>query len=80
MLGENLEEGNGFLNVLEVGGDLQAAAEVPPLASGGGVFLEDGGREFLGDCLLCSMVLSCRMHPDGRGSIRQVLLCGKCVQ
>ena len=31
---------NGVLNFFEVKGDLQTAAEVPPLAPGGGVFLE----------------------------------------
>ena len=41
-LGENLEESNGVLNVFEVGGDFQPAAEVPPLAPGSSVFLEDG--------------------------------------
>ena len=41
-LGENMEEGNGVLNVLEVGDNFQPAAELPPLASGGGDFLEDG--------------------------------------
>ena len=40
-LGENPEERNGVLNVFEVGGDLQPAAEVPPLSPGLGVFLED---------------------------------------
>ena len=43
-LGENLEEGNGVLNVLEVGGDYQPAVEALPLAPGGGVFLEDDCR------------------------------------
>ena len=40
-LGKNLEEGNGVLNVFEVWGDLQPAAEAPPLAPGSSVFLED---------------------------------------
>ena len=43
-LGFVLEEGNGVLNVIEVGGDLELAAEAPPLAPDGGVFLEEGGR------------------------------------
>ena len=51
-LGENLEERNGVLNVLEVGGNLQTAVEVPPLAQSGGVFLEDVCGETLGDRLL----------------------------
>ena len=59
MLVKNLEERNGVLNVLEVGGNLKPAAEAPPLALDGGVFLEDGGREPLVDCLLCSIVVSC---------------------
>ena len=67
---ENLEEVNGVFNVIEVGGDLQPAAEVLPLAPGGGVFLEDGCGEPLGDCLLCSMLVSCSLHADGRGGIR----------
>ena len=46
--GKKLEEVNGVLNVLEVGRDLDLAAEAPPLAPGGGVFLEGGGRETLG--------------------------------
>ena len=79
-LGEKLEEGNGVLNVLEVGGDFHPAAETPPLAPGGGIFLGDGGREPLGDCLLCSMVVRFCLHPDDRGIRRQVLLCGKCVR
>ena len=41
-IGENLEERNGVLNVFEVRDDLHPDAEVPPLAQGGGVFLEDG--------------------------------------
>ena len=79
-LEENLEEDNGFLNVLEVGGDLQPAAEAPPLVPGGGVFIEDGGRGPLSDCLLCSMVVSCCLHQYGRGGRHQGLLCGQCVQ
>ena len=39
-LSKNLEGGNGVLNVLEVGGYLEPAAEAPPLAPGGGVFLD----------------------------------------
>ena len=79
-LGENLEEKNGVLNVFEVGGDLQPAAEVPPLAPGVGVFLEDVCGETLGYCLLCSMVVRFRLQADGRGSRRQGLICGKCVR
>ena len=44
MLGGNLEEGNGVLNVFDVGGDLQLAAEALPLAPDGGVFIENGCR------------------------------------
>ena len=66
-LGENTEERNGVLNVFLVGGDLQPAAEVPPLAPGGGIFLEDGCRKPLIDFFLCSMVGSFFLHPDGRG-------------
>ena len=44
VLGEKLEKGNGVLNILEVGGDLDPSAEAPPLAPGGGVFIEDVGR------------------------------------
>ena len=40
-LRENTEKGNGVLNVFEVGDNLQPAAEVPPLAPGGGAFIED---------------------------------------
>ena len=80
VLGENLEEGNGVLNIFEVGGDLHPAAEAMPLAQGSGVFLEDGCREPLGDCLLCSTVVTCCLHPDSRGGRRQGLLFGKCVQ
>ena len=47
------------LNVPEVRGDFQPAAEAPSLVPGGGVFLEYGGIEPLGDCLLCSMVVRC---------------------
>ena len=73
-LGENLEERNRVLNVFEVGGDLQPAAEVLPLAPGGGVFLEDVFGETLGDCLLCIMVVRFRLHTDGRGNRLQDLL------
>ena len=66
-LGENMEERNGVLNVLEVGGDLQPATEVLPLAPGSGVFIEDGSGETFGDCLLCIIVVSCCLHADGRG-------------
>ena len=65
-LGKNLEEGNGVLNVLEVGGELVPAAEAPPLAPGGGVFLEDSDREPLGYYLLSSMLASCCLYPDAR--------------
>ena len=41
---ENLEEGNGVLNVFEVGGDVHPAVEAPPSMPGGGVFIEDGCR------------------------------------
>ena len=58
-LSENLEEGNGVLNVLEVGGDLEPTAEALPLEPGDGVFIEDGNREPLGDCLLCKLIVSC---------------------
>ena len=43
-LGGNLEEGNGVFNVFEVGGNLEPAAEAPPLLSVGGVLLENGSR------------------------------------
>ena len=56
------------------------AAEVPPLAPGVGVFLEDVCGETLGDCLLCSMLVRFHLHADSRGSRRQGLLCGKCVR
>ena len=58
-LGKNLEEQNGVFNAFEVGGNFQPEVEAPPLAPGGGVFLEDGGREALGYCLLCIIVVSC---------------------
>ena len=79
-LGENMEEGNGVFNVFEVGGNLQLAAEAPPLALGGGMFLEDIRGETLVYFLLCSMVVSCSLHADSRGSRRQGLLCEKCVR
>ena len=79
-LGENLEEGNGVLNFLEVEGDLEIAAEAPPLAPGVGVFIEEGGREPLYYCLFCSMLVSCCLYPDGRGNRLQGLLCGKFVR
>ena len=60
-LGENMEEWNGVLNVLEVWGYFLPAAEAPPLAPGGGVFLEDSVQETLVDCLLNSIVVSCRL-------------------
>ena len=41
-LGENMEEGNGVFNVIEVEGNLEPATEAPPLLSGGGVLLENG--------------------------------------
>ena len=60
-LSRNLEEGNGVLTVFEVCVYLQPAAEVPPLAPGSSFFLEDGSRETLSDCLLISIVFSCRL-------------------
>ena len=51
-LGENLEERNGVINDFEVREDLYLAAEAPPLAPGGGIFIEDGCREPFGDGLL----------------------------
>ena len=51
-LEEKLEEGNGVLNVFEVRGYFQPAAEAPPLDPGGGVFVVDGWIEPLGNCLL----------------------------
>ena len=77
---ENMEERNGVLNVFEVGGDLQPAVEVPPLAPGGGVFLEEGCGETLGNCLLLSMLVRFRLNIDGRESRRQGLLCEKGVR
>ena len=58
MLGKNLKKRNWVLNFLEVGRGLQSSAEALPLAQGGGVFLEDGGQETLGDCLLSRIVVS----------------------
>ena len=40
-LGQNMEKGNGVLNVFEFGDNLQPAAEVPPLVPGSGAFIED---------------------------------------
>ena len=40
-LGENMEENNLVFDAFKIRNDLQPAAEVPPLASGGGVFLEE---------------------------------------
>ena len=79
-LRENMEKSNGVLNVFEVRGDFQRAAKVPPLAPGVGVFLEDVCGETLGDSLFCSMVVRLPLHADGRGSRRQGLFYGKCVQ
>ena len=75
---ENLEEGNGVLNVFEVWRDFQPAAEAPSLAPGSSVFLEGGGRETLGDCLLSSIVVSCLLYSYGRWSRRQGLFYVKC--
>ena len=75
-----MEERNGVLNVFEVRGDFQKAAEVSPLEPGGGIFIEDGCVETLGDRLLCSMVVRFHLLVDGRGSRRQCFLCGKCVR
>ena len=70
-LRKKLEEGNGALNVLEVSDNFQPAAEALLLVPGGGVFLEDGCREPLGDCLLCSVVVSCCLQTFGRRRIHQ---------
>ena len=79
-IGENLEERNGVINIFEVGNNLHPAVEVPPLAPGGNLFLEDSCGETLGACLLCSMLVRFRLHTNGRGSRHQVLLCWKCVR
>ena len=60
-----MEERNGVLNVFEVRGDLQPAAEVLPLEPGVVVFIEDGCIETLGDRLLCSMVVRFCLHILG---------------
>ena len=44
VIGKTLEEGDGVLNVFEVGSNFQPAAEAFPLVPGGAVFLVDGCR------------------------------------
>ena len=65
-----MEEQNGDFNAIEVRGDFQLAEEAPPLALGGGVFLEDSGVEALGYRLLCRNLVRCCLYTDGRGSRR----------
>ena len=65
-IGKNLEERNEVFNDFEVRGDLQSAAEAPSLAPGGGVLLEDGIGETLGDRLLFSILVIFRLQMDGR--------------
>ena len=79
-LDKNYEERNRVFNGFKVGGDFQPAAEAPPLALGVGVFLEDGGIKALGDCLMCSIIVSCYLNLYGRGSRQQSLIYGKCVR
>ena len=71
-----MEERNGVLNVFEVGGNLQPAAEVPPLEPGGGIFIEEGCIETLGDRLLCIIVVRFHLHADGRGCRRHAFYVG----
>ena len=40
-LGGNMEENNWVFNAFGVRGNVQPDAEAPPLAPGGGIFLED---------------------------------------
>ena len=57
VIGKKMEEKNGVFNYFKAGGNLQPAAEASPLAAGSGIFLEDVGRESLGDSLLCRVVV-----------------------
>ena len=57
-LGKNLEEMDQGFDTFEIRGDVQPDTEAPPLAPGDCVFLEFCRREALGDCLLCSIVVS----------------------
>ena len=67
-LGKNLEERNEVFKDFEVRGDLQPAAEALSLAPVGGVLLEDGIGETLGDRFLFSILVIFRLHMDGRGA------------
>ena len=64
VLGEKMEKGNGVLNILEVGRDLDPYAEAPPLAPGGGVFLEDQ-MAFQPKFVLPHVVVSGVVGPHG---------------
>ena len=47
-LGKYLEEKDGVIYSLKVGGDVEPAAEFVPLSPGCGIFLEECGGEALG--------------------------------
>ena len=80
VLNKNMEEISWVFDAFKVMGDVQPDVEAPPLAPDGGAFLEYRRQEPLEDCLLCSIVVSCHLHLDGRGSRCQGFLCGKWVR
>ena len=79
-LGENLKERDHVFDAFEVRGDVQPSAEALPSATCDVVFIEDRQIEALGDCLLYSILVSCRLHTDGRGIRLQGSIYRKCVR
>ena len=76
-IGEYIEERDGIPNALEVVCYFHPFVVLAPLDPGGGMFLEDGGREAMQQRFLCSMEIGRRLHPDGRVSIHQRFFCDK---
>ena len=65
--------------VFEVMDNMHPDSGAPPLAPGGGVFLEYCGGEALRYCLLYRIVVNCCLNAYNRRSRRQGLLCRNCV-
>ena len=71
-----MKERDGLVNYLEVGQYLNPSTECVPFFPGAGVFLVDGRRQTLCECLLSIMVVSFWIKANCRGINHQCLIFG----